>query len=189
MIRINLLTPEQAKLLAATAKFYQSQRSRPFSERHPELGKMINCVVCDRRHRSSVKCEPMYAVGQYDPEKKVLIAPKTRKGIVGAAAFAKKRIRPHRNAITLQVLERANRLFDAAVLRAGKDLPPVIERIEYTPPEHMPSWQPDMARYTRQAFQEIREKREVRRRIKRQQQQVARGINFGLVTPGTRLAA
>lgn len=189
MIRINTMTPEQVKLLAATAKFYRAQRGRSFSERHPELGKMINCPVCDCRHRSSIECVPIYAVGKYDPEKRVLIAPKTRKGIVGAAAFAKKRICSHRNAITLQVLERANRLFDAAVLRAGKDLPPVIERIQYTPPEHMPSWQPDMARYTRQAFQEIREKREVRRRIKRQQQQVARGINFGLVTPGTRLAA
>jgi len=106
MIRINLVTPEQVKLLEATAKFYRSQRNRSFSERHPELGKMINCSVCDRRHRSSIECVPIYAVGKYDPEKKVLIAPKTRKGVMGAAAFAKKRIRPHRNAMTLQVLAR-----------------------------------------------------------------------------------
>jgi hypothetical protein len=41
-------TLTQAELDAATKEI----ASRSFSKRHPELGKMINCAVCGRRHRS-----------------------------------------------------------------------------------------------------------------------------------------
>lgn len=163
MIRINLLTPEQAELVAQVAWFYRVSRIKSYSERHPELGKMVDCWVCDRRHRSSIKCEPQYSVNRWTKE--VMIAPKTRKGVNGAAQFKGKRILPHRNQMTQLVTARANALFNAAVERAGQ------------------VWQPDFARYVRQALQEIRAKREARRYLKHQQQKTARRINFGLI-PG-----
>jgi hypothetical protein len=36
-------------------------RSRSFSGRHPELGKMIKCQICGTRHRSSKICKFRYA--------------------------------------------------------------------------------------------------------------------------------
>lgn len=63
-------------------------RGRSFSGRHPELGKMIKCQVCGTRHRKNERlCI----------QKIVVPVPATRKGILGAAAFAKKRYRPHSN--------------------------------------------------------------------------------------------
>lgn len=48
-------------LLKAVESFKQSFRDRSFSGRNPDLGKMIKCRVCTRRHRSSQVCEYQFA--------------------------------------------------------------------------------------------------------------------------------
>lgn len=40
---------------AATVEFEKAFRDRPFSQRHTELGKMIKCAECGKRHRASVR--------------------------------------------------------------------------------------------------------------------------------------
>jgi hypothetical protein len=55
MIKINLLSKDQQKLAMAVAKFQEEHYNKSFSQRHPELGKMIKCQTCGRRHRTSEK--------------------------------------------------------------------------------------------------------------------------------------
>lgn len=40
-------------LQIAVEKFHKAFRQRSFSERNPELGKMIKCALCGRRHRET----------------------------------------------------------------------------------------------------------------------------------------
>lgn len=77
-------------------------RGRSFSGRHPELGKMINCQFCGFRHRENErKCEQKFAekdsvvYGELKPPEG--LTQLTKKQILGAAAFAKCRLRPHSN--------------------------------------------------------------------------------------------
>jgi len=176
MIKINLLTPVQAALAAEVAKFHRAQRNRSVSERNPELGRMMNCPFCERRHRATKTAEK-YATNCFqqfaiDPiTKEVRTTPKTRKGVNGAAAFARKRFLPHRSAFTLLVLQRAGDLYaDAyeAAARGGD------------------THQVDYGKCIRRAFQSVRAQREGERRLKHLQQRIARGINTGLISPGTR---
>lgn len=41
------------KLKAAAQKFNEAFAERTFSQRHEDLGKMINCGLCGRRHRQA----------------------------------------------------------------------------------------------------------------------------------------
>ena len=76
--------------------------NRSFAGRHPGLGKMVNCQFCGLRHRENErKCEQVFTTvvnrgpnEQIVPERRAL---ETRKGILGAARFAKKRLHPHSN--------------------------------------------------------------------------------------------
>ncbi len=54
----DLMGPE---LSAAVAEFAENRRGLSFSGRHPELGKMIKCDGCGRRHRSSIIHERKFA--------------------------------------------------------------------------------------------------------------------------------
>jgi hypothetical protein len=92
-------------------------RSRSYSERHPELGKMINCAVCRSRHRSSQKCEQKFKqlwidedveTGELSIQYATVPLPGqkgTPKSIVGAAYFAKKRKNPHPSRRKLQFID------------------------------------------------------------------------------------
>ena len=79
-------------------------RGRSFSGRHPELGRMINCI-CGLRHRANERiCVQKFATTTREggPVQGELIPPEgltqlTRKQILGAAGFAKRRRRPHSN--------------------------------------------------------------------------------------------
>lgn len=44
-------------LILAKENFEKAFKQRSFSERNPELGKMIKCQLCGQRHRDSVKHE------------------------------------------------------------------------------------------------------------------------------------
>lgn len=48
-------------VLKAIESFKESFRDRSFSGRNKDLGKMIKCRVCSRRHRSSQVCEYRFA--------------------------------------------------------------------------------------------------------------------------------
>lgn len=80
---------------AAVVPALQAITERSFSGRHPELGKMINCQFCGHRHRENERnCKQVFAK---DKNGKDRVAPQTRKGIYGAAMFAKRRIHPHQH--------------------------------------------------------------------------------------------
>jgi hypothetical protein len=85
----------------AVAKFREEHAEKSFSQQHPELGKMLNCKICSRRHRSSIVCEQHILVP----------AAQTRKGIYGAQSFAKKRIRPHHSHARLELVQMTQDLF------------------------------------------------------------------------------
>lgn len=117
------LTPEQ--LAAAETEI----KTRSFFGRNPELGKMIKCQICGLRHRKNEReCEQKFTnkSGDYeyfvDGEDGKLVPllrtaiphdqKPTRKQVVGAAAFAKKRFYPHHSKIKLQFIERTRKVFD-----------------------------------------------------------------------------
>lgn len=93
-------------------------KSRSFSERHPELGKMIKCQVCQTRHRSSQKCQQkfvyLYTEQDLETGKETDVfaeAGKTRFGVVGRAAFKGRRLKPHPNKRMLQFIELVRNLL------------------------------------------------------------------------------
>lgn len=137
MIRINMLSVERQALNAAIAKTWAALRNRSFSGRNPQLGRMIKCQICGRRHRENwevggVKymCVQQFAKPRYmfttteageiipvpmdqRPEMTAnyrQIQP-TQKGIMGAAAFAKKRRKPHYGRNDLLLVQRTIELY------------------------------------------------------------------------------
>jgi hypothetical protein len=109
-------------ILAADAAL-AAIRLRSYSERHPELGKMIKCQVCRSRHRSSQKCEQKFKqlwidedveTGEFSIQYAIVPLPGqngTPKSIVGAAYFAKKRKNPHPSKRKLQFIELVRKLI------------------------------------------------------------------------------
>ena len=94
--------PDVTKAVSdAIAKLREDISERSFSGRHPELGKMFNCQICGLRHRSSIICK----------ENIVVPTAQTRKGVYGAAAFAKKRIKSHHSHGLLQLVQLTQTLF------------------------------------------------------------------------------
>jgi|SRR5579859_849618 len=108
-------SPESAEV---AEKALAEVRSRSFSGRHPELGKMINCPVCSRRHRSFIVCEQKFTTGRYDlrdpkplliagvtPETETVVESRKVRAVFGARLFAKKRLHPHPNKRALRFIE------------------------------------------------------------------------------------
>ena len=132
--------------LVASVLALEEIKKRSFAGRHPELGKMIKCQVCNRRHREVIKCEQKFVELWIEEdvktsEKTVVYAtavqPKgtevrgqisaeqpTMKQIVGALAFKTKRLNPHPNKRNLQYVELVRALtpdeFDEADLEKAK---------------------------------------------------------------------
>ena len=132
--------------LVASVLALEELRRRSFSARHPELGKMVKCQVCNRRHRDSIKCEQKFVELWVEEdletgEKTVIYAtavqPKgvevrgqisaeqpTLKQVVGATAFKTKRLNPHPNKLNLQYVELVRALtpdeFDEVDLEKAK---------------------------------------------------------------------
>lgn len=114
MIKINVFNQsDYLRLLIQRAAdtFFAEREHKSFSDRHPELGRMITCAVCGNRHRSSRTCTAVYArvAGLLKPDGSVDLV--TKRQVHGAAAFKGKRILRHRNAWGLQVLERATLIY------------------------------------------------------------------------------
>ncbi len=112
-----------SEAVAAAEAAISDIRSRSFSARHPELGKMVNCQVCCSRHRSSQKCEQKFKqlwidedveTGELSIQYATVPLPGqkgTPKSIVGAAYFAKKRKNPHPSRRKLQFIELVRKLI------------------------------------------------------------------------------
>lgn len=184
MIRINVVgTLSDVQL--ATIKFAQEHHAKSFSERNPELGRMINCShpgCTTHRHRATVVHEDLvYATPHYDldeetglqkpqEEKRILIAAQTRKGILGAARFAHQRFHPHRHPRTLEVAQLTKELF----------------AVDEEFAESFPNYQPDITQSVREAINIVNTR--LRRKVKRarKQTQLSRRINAGLTRPGAR---
>lgn len=100
----------------AIADFYEAQKVKSFSQRHPELGKMVNCRVCNTRHRSIHVCSQRFAKNKKTglPMEMVVLeglTGLTKNQIIGRAAFAKKRINPHHSKKLLQLLQRTIEIY------------------------------------------------------------------------------
>lgn len=96
------------ELQKVVADFLEKQAEKSFSQRHPELGKMKNCRICDRRHRSSQICHQRFIVELKPPEHMTELTPFQ---VFGKAAFAKKRIKPHYSKKRLQLLQKTIELY------------------------------------------------------------------------------
>lgn len=153
MIKINVQSEEILKLNQAVVDAVNKIRSRSYTARHPELGRMVNCPVCQTRHYSSKVCEQRYSV-------------ELPKGL--GSSFRKKRIKPHHNKYDLQLIEKTRELFK-------------FHEPYFSDPVDT------MKEARKEARRELIRKRKKLTRFKRQQQQVARKINFGLLPAGTRV--
>lgn len=98
-------SPDLQKLIEAELK---AVYDRSFSGRNPELGKMIKCQVCGRRHRSSIECKQIFKqlwvdedleTGELSIQYAMVPLPeqnqKSYKAVLGAAPFKGKRLKPH----------------------------------------------------------------------------------------------
>lgn len=190
MIKINVLSPEDraanaafAALNDAIAAFEEERRFKSFSERHPELGKMINCQVCSSRHREHErKCEQRFTYtvdgfeyfvddenGNKVPDYRTAIRPGERPTVkqqIGRAAFAKKRFHPHPSKIKLQFIERTRLVF----ARLGFDVD-----------SDKATFEKNLQRARVVAAREIRREREISDREYRRQADQSRRINAGLL--------
>jgi hypothetical protein len=96
---------ELVALGKAAVDALQVIKDRSFAGRHPELGKMINCKFCGRRHRQNERvCSQKFVTENKDGDKVQgeLVPPEgmtglTARQVLGAQYFAKKRIRQHSN--------------------------------------------------------------------------------------------
>ena len=98
----------QSEIQKVIDAFKEKYANRTFSGRHPELGKMINCPICTRRHRASQVCHQQFVKVLTPPEGLTSL---TKFQIFGRAAFAKKRLRPHHSKKLLQLIQRTQELF------------------------------------------------------------------------------
>lgn len=163
------VSPEAA---AAVKKALKGIHDRPFSGRHPELGKMLNCKVCGQRHRSSMICLQKFEVLAEDEdletgEKTVIYATAipadgkaTPKQVVGAAVFAKKRQLRRPNPSDLQIVEITRRIYNQDDFDPDK-------------PEDVAF----MQECRLEAVREIRKKRELRAKAYRKMQKASRKKN------------
>lgn len=186
---------EELQLAIANATL--TLQRAPFSKRHPELGKMVNCPVCSTRHRQHErKCEQVftYRVGDYElfrededgnlvPDYRTALRPDeapTRNQVIGRAAFAKKRFHPHPSKIKLLLIERTRAAFE----RIGfylldvksekyKNLTPEVQKLV------LADFQEDLHRARIIAAREIRREREISDREYRRRADQARRINHG----------
>lgn len=166
MLRINLQDEVTLARNRAVANAVNALRARSFGGRHPELGKMIKCAVCNLRHRSSRKCEAIYAKDREGGDRIVSLA--TRNGQVGRAQFKGKRFLPHHNRRDLQLVQRTQELY------------PIHAQYLTEPVEIMQE-----ART--QAYRELKKEWSLGAKNKRRQQDTSRRINAHLIPRGSRV--
>jgi hypothetical protein len=99
---------------AAIAKFEEEHRFKSFSERNPQLGKMIKCQVCKKRHRKYLICVQVFALDSVEVDletgEKTSIY-RTAPGR-GRTQFKGKRLKPHLSKPKLLFINRVRELLD-----------------------------------------------------------------------------
>jgi hypothetical protein len=184
---------EQVAQVAADAveKSLGVIRGRSFTVRHPELGKMIKCQVCTRRHRDSIKCEQKFKelfieedteTGEKTTIYATAVQPQgveirgqisaqqpTIKQVIGAAQFKGKRLKSHPNRYKLQFIERIRKVFEPG---------------EFDPNSDVHKAALEIARKI--AARELKNEARADRRHFRLLRRTARRINQGLLNPGAR---
>jgi hypothetical protein len=164
-------------------------KGRSFSGRNPELGKMFKCQACGLRHRGK-QCEQVftYKVKDYEyfredengllvPDFRTAVRPDekpTKRQVMGAAAFKKKRYHPHPSKIKLLLIEYTRAAFTAAGFpteRAENELPDDFKA----------AFEKNLQRARVLAARRIRRERELRDRDVRRHQDQSRRINAGLL--------
>lgn len=191
-------TPVEQAVADAISKAVGEIQGRSFSGRNPELGKMIKCQVCGRRHR---EVQNLYTHSEQDGIKKAtkfvvritcaqqfkelhveedlatgektliyaMAAQNTKNGIIGSRAFKGKRLKPHLNRKKLLFVERVRQLFGEGTFDPNSE--------EYKKAL-------GIARKT--AGRQLRKEARQEAKTYRHQQDVSRRINRGFAAPGSR---
>lgn len=151
--------------------FLDDFSSRSFSGRHPELGKMVNCAVCFRRHRSNIVCKQTFIIELKPPEGLTNL---TRFQQVGRQPFKGKRINPHYSKKRLQLVQRTIELYP---LHEGLYASTETERVEVVTMH--------MAR--REAREDLEKERNDRRAKLQIVQHRSRRVNKGLLAGNSKV--
>jgi len=176
MLQVNLLGDAAIKaprLKQVIEKALKDMRARSFSGRNPELGRMINCPVCERRHRETqimkshpkfggrqvVKCVQVFKKDELDTPF-ISINPTRHRGR-GHRKY------PHHSSLLLQLVQRTQKLFkeNEQYFTSAKDC---------------------MEESRDMAARELKVERRRDRRNARRAQQTSRRINAGLEKSGAR---
>jgi hypothetical protein len=179
MIKINVVGDAQKAINAVLFEI----ADRPFSGRHPELGKMVNCQFCDSRHRKNERqCEQVftYTIGDYEyfreddkgelvPDYRTATRPDekpTRGQVMGRASFARKRLKPHPSKMKLLFIQKTREVFS---------------QLEFSLDDKAANFQENLQRCRVLAARDIRREREFKDRAVRRRADRSRRINLGLL--------
>ncbi len=170
---------QSPEVIAAAEKALVELHNRPFSGRHPELGPMFKCQVCQLRHRKGERdCKQVFKELWIDEdietgEREVVYATvplpgqkRTVKSVLGAKMFSSKRRQVRPNAVQLRVVDYTRAFFPAfeGVVDPKKQIAAAKKLAIF------------VVRY---------ERKQVAKKLRRQQAH-SRKINRGLAVPGSR---
>jgi hypothetical protein len=163
------VNPDQSEVDAAAAKFREAFAERNFSQRHEELGKMIDCHLCGVRHREG---DPLFKNSRAHAEQKRATQEVASLGSVPRSNFAKPRFNPHHGAKQIQFAQLSAKIHE-------EDIAPYFR----PDPEH-----PDnlIRRAQRIAAKFLRRLWIKPRVAYKHMQDHSRRINAGLEVPGSR---
>lgn len=150
------------ELAEAVRKFNEQFAERSFSQRHEELGKMINCRLCGRRHRAG---DPIALASRAHGEQKFA----DREYPSRAVYFAKQRINQRHNSKVHEFAQLAEKIYN-------QDIAPYF---------HAEGDQL-IRRAQRRAALILRKRWIAARVIKKHMQSISRRINLGLLPGGSR---
>lgn len=166
---------QSAELNEAVEKFKKAFAERSFSERHEDLGKMINCHLCGRRHYEG------------DPLAKLSVGHGEQKKLVIEQPSIHNIHKPHRKMHQFAHVERAVPRHNPTI----RDFVKLTEKIFHEDIE--PYFRPDpehpdnlIRRAQRQAAKILRKKYVAARLVLKHMQDHSRRINAGLEAPGSR---
>jgi hypothetical protein len=189
------------ELQKALDKTLTAIEGRSFSERNSGLGKMIKCQVCGTRHRQHERvCEQkfkyLYTEEETDDTTSEVTTTDffataiptgkqpTKRQVVGAAAFAKKRFHPHHSKIKLQLIERVRVVFERLGFNLEVKSEGTFEKPEES--ESQKQFQKDLHRARVVAARQLRKERRNATIATRKRQDISRRVNRGLAKAGSR---
>lgn len=155
-------TTDASKLAEAVKKFNEQFAERSFGQRHEELGKMINCRLCGRRHRAG---DPLIKEStSHGPQPFADRVMPSR-----AVYFAKRHINQRHNSKVHEFAQLAEKIYN-------EDIAPYFTA----------EGDKLIRRAQRRAALILRKRWIAARVIKKHIQSISRRINFGLLPGGSR---